>query len=724
MKQSNSKAIKNGAVIQSDWMRQALMMLFNFMVVSVPLFFLFTTDELFEFNKMILTYYCTAAIAGLWLARMVWHRTVILKPTPLDVPLLLFLASQLIATFFSIEPYTSLLGYYSRFHGGLVSTFCYVILYYSFVSNATRRDVPALLFSTFSSAALVSGYAILEHFGHSISCLIVSGGSSFDASCWKQDVQSRVFATFGQPNWLAAYLITLLPVGIVQLVTTQINWKRWFYAGVSVLLFAALIFTKSRSGILGAAVGLASLAGFFLWFGVQTGQLRSWITAQKRGFSILTAVAVLCLGILCIFPSPYQPKLPVLSPSAPTVQAPVQPEPVANRLETGGSDSADIRKVVWSGAIKVWQRYPLFGSGVETFAYSYYLDRPVEHNLLSEWDFLYNKAHNEFLNLLATTGLFGLLSYCFLLVAWGVTILSAAHRAQNAPFAQLALPLGLLAGGISLSVSNFFGFSTVMVSILLFLYWAITYTQTGDSESQQPNQQFVPVQYFGFTAVSIATCATLVLISNYWQADMQYSAGKGLLAAGQFKPGVLKILLAIEKSPNEPLYYEELSQAYGQYAVQLAQAQAATDSAKAVETALTASDMALSLNSEQLNFYKSRARLLINLSALDSKYLTAATEVLSEATKKAPSDPKLTYNIGLIALSQQQNHDLGLQYLEKTIALKPNYILPREQLAEQYEKDGELEKSLEQLQYIITNIDPTNAQASAKIASLSAELKL
>ena len=33
------------------------------------------------------------------------------------------------------------------------------------------------------------------------------------------------------------------------------------------------------------------------------------------------------------------------------------------------------------------------------------------HNLTSEWDFLYNKAHNEYLNYLATTGLFGLGSY-------------------------------------------------------------------------------------------------------------------------------------------------------------------------------------------------------------------------------------------------------------------------------------------------------------------------
>jgi O-antigen ligase len=54
---------------------------------------------------------------------------------------------------------------------------------------------------------------------------------------------------------------------------------------------------------------------------------------------------------------------------------------------------------------------------VETFAYSYYNFRPAQHNQLSEWDYLYNKAHNEFLNFLSTTGAFGLATY-LLIILW------------------------------------------------------------------------------------------------------------------------------------------------------------------------------------------------------------------------------------------------------------------------------------------------------------------
>lgn len=120
----------------------------------------------------------------------------------------------------------------------------------------------------------------------------------------------------------------------------------------------------------------------------------------------------------------------------------------------GITDSEAIRMPVWKGAIKIWQRYLIFGSGVETFAYSYYLDRPAEHNLLSEWDFLYNKAHNEYLNILATTGSLGFLSYLSLL---GGTIWLIKKNPS------------LLGAYVSILVTNFFGFSVVIIGLYFFL---------------------------------------------------------------------------------------------------------------------------------------------------------------------------------------------------------------------------------------------------------------
>ena len=45
---------------------------------------------------------------------------------------------------------------------------------------------------------LISLWAIMEHFGVSLSCVILR--NEFNDACWIQDVQARVFATLGQPN--------------------------------------------------------------------------------------------------------------------------------------------------------------------------------------------------------------------------------------------------------------------------------------------------------------------------------------------------------------------------------------------------------------------------------------------------------------------------------------------------------------------------------------------
>ena len=71
---------------------------------------------------------------------------------------------------------------------------------------------------------LVALCAIPEHFGYSPSCAILVG--RFAADCWVQDVQARVFATLGQPNWLAAYMGMLLFPAIYLFITEKVLSKK------------------------------------------------------------------------------------------------------------------------------------------------------------------------------------------------------------------------------------------------------------------------------------------------------------------------------------------------------------------------------------------------------------------------------------------------------------------------------------------------------------------
>ncbi len=675
----------------SRW-QKIILVLYHFLLFATPLYFSFRTEELFEFNKMILVYALTVLISGAWVWRMIQEKRVIFQRTYLDLPLLLFLVSQVISTLLSMHPRTSVLGYYSRFHGGLLSLVSYYLLYYAFVSNVPLRAIKQLLLTAVTSGVLVSIYAILEHFGHSASCLILSKGSNFGVDCWVQKVQERVFASFGQPNWLAAYVITLIPVSIYLAITEKANYFKKMFLGIAGgLLFMALVFTQSRSGLLGFGVGmLVFLAGALVYAWKNSSRSARFSPADylsRRVVQYTLGFLLLFVTIAAIFGTTYTPSVRELFLASESSQLRDVEELPANQMELGGTDSGEIRKIVWAGALKVWQRYPLFGSGVETFAYSYYLDRPIEHNLVSEWDFLYNKAHNEFLNFLATTGIFGLGTYLLLLGWFAVTAIIQIYRKNS------LLHLGLLSGLAALSVSNFFGFSTVMVTVLMFFFLASSALVREIEKAPVQKPEFT--SGWQFAAATLTTLAVLMLLSNiynYRQADVAFNLGKSLLDNQQNREGLLYLQEAVERSPGEALFYDELAENYASLAVAQAQAGDATASAELVEAAIRFSDRSLSLNSAHLNFYKTRARIFIALSQIDADFLLYAKDALEKAIARAPTDAKLWYNLGLVAWGLE-DLEAAKSAQEKALELKPDYENARAQLTKLLdESEAEIEE--------------------------------
>src|SRR3989344_3952975 len=105
----------------------------------VPLLLTPLNYELFEYNKMMAIYALTAIIATSWLIKMIHEKEIKIARTPLDIPIALFVGSQLVSALFSIDPHVSWFGYYSRFNGGVWSVISYVLLYYSFVCNVDRE---------------------------------------------------------------------------------------------------------------------------------------------------------------------------------------------------------------------------------------------------------------------------------------------------------------------------------------------------------------------------------------------------------------------------------------------------------------------------------------------------------------------------------------------------------------------------------------------------------
>jgi putative inorganic carbon (hco3(-)) transporter len=745
-----NKACYTTTMISAENSRRAITWSFTLLLITLPFIWTSSTSELFEFPKMLTVYAFTGLITGLWLTRMILSRSLILAKTFLDWPLMLFLTSQILSTLFSIDPHTSLWGYYSRFHGGLVSTFAYLLLYYAAVSNLPRIDLTRILKWLLVAAGIATFYAFLEHYGHSFSCFMITG--QFNVDCWVQDVQTRVFGTFGQPNWLAAYLVTIffIPLSLAtrhQAPGTKRNWL--LVAGywlLTTLFFLTLLFTKSRSGVLGLATGFAIFIPLTLL--TYRPHLKSTLLKLVAGiWFLVTLFAVFGQGILPQLDkfSPFSPRNSGVETSYTEPRTSYTPQ-----LESGGTESGKIREIVWKGAIELWKKYPILGSGVETFAYAYYGARPVEHNLVSEWDFLYNKAHNEFLNFLSTTGLVGLASYLAIILTFTIWSIKRIFRiaaesfyeASAAPHKQARtseakkmrsdrvgkwsdaeptiLLIALLSGFIALAVSNFFGFSTVPVALLFFLFPAFAHIassqQTIDTRYQTPvtRNGHTLSQKILLTLILILTGYWFLVTGNYLRADIAYNTGKKALDQGDLIPAINSLQTALSIR-SEPLYYDSLSLAVAQTAVSFAQTEAGASQAQQfAQKAVEYSQAAIGGNNVHLNFYKSQIRVFIALSAIDPQYVNAAQQSLVKAIQLAPTDAKLWYNLGLL-YDQLDKKDVAQEIYEKTIDLKPNYEAARMSLAILYEASAPA-KAREQYDYVLTRINPNNKTAIEKLS--------
>ena len=100
---------------------------FYALFLITPLVWFPLNYELFEYNKMIFVYFLTLVITTAWIIRIIQNKQLILKRTPLDIPILFFLGANILSTIFSIDPHTSWWGYYTRSNGGLISIISYTL---------------------------------------------------------------------------------------------------------------------------------------------------------------------------------------------------------------------------------------------------------------------------------------------------------------------------------------------------------------------------------------------------------------------------------------------------------------------------------------------------------------------------------------------------------------------------------------------------------------------
>ena len=512
------------------------------LVFFTPFIFVQNTNELFEFPKMYFVYFAGSllvvitALGRLWDAKCsdqkLTFRDIFKGGFSLFAGLLV--VSFILSTIFSTHLYTSVWGYFSRFNGGLISVLIFFGIYWS-----TKRIHPPILqilrivaFTVFP----ISIYAILQHFG--------LGGA------WESDTTARAFSTFGQPNWYSAYCAMVLPVILYFGLKEKDRWINkigWFL--LFILGFCGFWYSYSVSGILGLAVSLGLLTAFNF-------------NTIKKNWPTLTVVAAICLLFAFLNQGIFKQKIndalvDILPSSRHSVDIATQPtaDPLSVQSdEYAVTDSGFIRKGIWKGALSLAISSPkifLLGTGPETFPYAFQRFRPASLNYSSEWNYILNKPHNYYLELLTQNGIIGLLIYLAVII----NVLLVKHR-----FLTPAL--------FGLFVTDIFSWPTVSTALLFWIFLALL--TIDESGGQGPPKNSRASCFEGALAprlvASILLIATYVFLNTQFAkqylADIDNKVSQKYFEQGNVQQALYYTDMSVKLNPKEPFYYRTRAKTY------------------------------------------------------------------------------------------------------------------------------------------------------------------
>jgi len=642
-----------------NFIDRAIEMSFLALAIATPLIFTTQTTELFEVPKMFFVYFVSAIIFFLIIAKSFLAGKVKTPAGPVTIAFAVFIVVQIASTIFSTDKYLSVFGYPTRLNGGLLSQFSYFILLAAGITTLSTQKAKQLLIAIVIAATAVSLWGIPAHFNRDPSCLVLTG--NLTSGCWQADFNPtlRVFSTLGQPNWLASYLVLALPLSLAFFLIYKQPKAKIFFAGSSALIFMALVLTTSRAGILGAGI---SIAVFLILLGAKF---------AKDNFKPIAAILIIFFVIWMAFGTLLTSRLQeaftankpnITSQTSKTGQ---RSKPAQSALNSGGTESSAIRLIVWRGAFKVFEKWPVLGSGPETFVSSYFLFRPASHNQTTEWEFYYNKAHNEFLNYLANTGILGLASYLALICAilFQLARKSAQEKLPITTKAAIAATAGYL-------TTIFFGFSVIATQTTFFLLVAAVIVLKGNEKSKPISLNFnkgVKIGTVLLTTLIGLYVVTLILrlyLADTFQkrADVYQttSPSRELLAydnAQTTSPAANPYLMA-NFAYSTAVYAQEIEDP--------------KSSQSLINRADSLAKKTASISPNNFLIIQNIAKTYLLLAQKNPEYKSQALDYSQKLPELAP-----TYPISYLTLAKTQvalgKNELAKASLEKALRLKPNY---------------------------------------------------
>ncbi len=349
---------------------------------ALPLGFAWNTFDQYVLPKLLVARVLLLGLLILFVARAALGGRVMIKRTPLDLPLLALLASAAISTVLAENQNVAIFGTYSRYDG-LLTLITYAGLFWLSVQTLSGADeARTLLRVLLASGYLVAAIAILQSVGDSL----------------RMGYFEYAFGTMGNSNVLGAFLAMVLAIGLGELVAAESASARVLIVNVLIVAGLALVLSGSRSAWLGAALGAAIVVA-----GARRAAARLRVAFALAG--IVGALLVVAMGAGLILHGGFELERQLVARAL----------TVFNPSQWGAS-----RLHIWQDSLHLIASRPLAGYGPDNFGLVYPRFETGDWGLTNVgFHQQIDKAHAETLQVAATQGLLGLAAYVWMLIAFG-----------------------------------------------------------------------------------------------------------------------------------------------------------------------------------------------------------------------------------------------------------------------------------------------------------------
>jgi tetratricopeptide (TPR) repeat protein len=637
-----------------------------------PLLFFNQTTEFYEMPKLVFLIVATTILLGLSIFSWILKGKVTINRTPLDVPLLVFLAVVLISTYVSGTRYQAIYGDFPNVHGSAVSWVLYVLLYFVTVSNLKdMARIKNFLYVLFTSAGAVALITLLSFFGIFLPFDFTRGVN---------------FTPTGSTFSTIAFLIMLLPLPLISIINPNKYLPRYLAVILTILFSIIIVLTGS----------VAAYITLFIVFGLSFYVSKDHLS--KNGLTLfLVSAAVVILTLAAAY-------LPFRGNKI-------------QQLEIGFPKEIQLPlSISWKISASSFRDAPFFGTGPSSYLFNFTSYKPTEFNLLNYWNFSFGNAYDEFLQVLSTLGLVGffvLIILCVVVIRNSNKILSLTqpNDLKDTPrdTTQLALAIS---GLLSIILLMIHAGTLVSVVITLFIFATLMMSQEsirnnatelsmGLKASTSHNQQFDLLPVVIFIVYLVGAVALLFKLSTVVSADYYHR-----LALSQANKNGALTYQYLQKA-------ESLNPLVDSYRVDMAQTNFSLANIIAIQKGPTKDNPQGSLTdkdkqtiqtllSQAIN--EGRASVILsprssrnweilasvyrNITGVANNALTFALDAYGKAIQLDPMNPALRLAVGEIYYSIK-NYDLAIRFFTDAVNLKPNYTNAYYDLAIAYREKGD-----------------------------------